>query len=319
MSQSSSDPSAAAKPGAQEKPGADGPSAALQSLGQQLSSAREARGLSREALASQLNMGLEQLEALETGNIIRLPETVFIVAQARRVASHLQENIDGPIQALRRALLAKGGPARAAGSKTAISRTVQAAASSFGAAKAAATSATTVNKELRNNASATPAPAAAGGSTLAHLARGLAWIALLAGLGSLAGLGWGRWQQAQRQASRPSASRQSASAPPVAKPAPAAPTAKAPAATTAAAASKASELVLSAPNGASWLAVDTIEGQSLFRGNFEGRRSFPIGRGLRVLAGRPDLVLVQPPGAASAQPMGTIEDVRERRYEPPAP
>ncbi|MFO7629094.1 MAG: helix-turn-helix transcriptional regulator [Prochlorococcaceae cyanobacterium] len=280
-----------------------------------MSSAREARGLSREALASQLNMGLEQLEALETGNRSRLPETVFIVAQARRVASHLQQNIDGPIQALRRNLPAQGGPSTAGSSQTAAPRKVQAAGSSLAGAKAAAAQATAVNQAPRSSASGTAAQVGAGGSPLAGLARAMAWIALLAGLGSLAGLGWSRWQQSQRQPSTPSLSAQPASAPPGATPAaPATATATATATTAAA-----SELVLSAPNGASWLAVETIEGESLFKGNFEGRRSFPIGRGLRVLAGRPDLVLVQPPGAAAAEPMGSIEDVRQRSYEPPAP
>jgi|1048.fasta_scaffold09701_3 cytoskeleton protein RodZ len=70
-------------------------------LGQSLQRAREARGLSREELTSRLHMGVEQLKALEQGDGAGLPEPVFVVAQARRVAARLDLNIDAEIAALR--------------------------------------------------------------------------------------------------------------------------------------------------------------------------------------------------------------------------
>lgn len=58
-------------------------------LGQSLREAREQSGLSIKALAGQLHMGEEQLHALESGDPERLPELVFVIAQARRVAAAL--------------------------------------------------------------------------------------------------------------------------------------------------------------------------------------------------------------------------------------
>jgi hypothetical protein len=115
----------------------------------------------------------------------------------------------------------------------------------------------------------------------------LAWAMLAAGLAA-AGV-WG-WQQRQRLI------------PPQAKPAsapiPARPAALQPA-----------ELLLSARQP-SWLEVRAAAGgPPLFRGRFSGERRFPLGSGLRLRAGRPDLVRVsvgdQPP-----RPLGTISEIR---------
>jgi cytoskeleton protein RodZ len=73
----------------------------LQRLGQRLAQARQARGLSLDEQADRLHMGSEQLRALEEGNRAELPEAVFVVAQARRVAASLGLNIDTEITALR--------------------------------------------------------------------------------------------------------------------------------------------------------------------------------------------------------------------------
>ena len=73
----------------------------LQSLGQRLAQARQARGLALEQQAERLHMGPEQLRALEEGNREELPEPVFVVAQARRVAASLGLDIDADIAALR--------------------------------------------------------------------------------------------------------------------------------------------------------------------------------------------------------------------------
>ena len=65
----------------------------LQEIGELLREARLKQGLSCEQLAQSLKMGSEQLQALEKGDLERLPEPVFIKAMTRRVASKL--NLDG--------------------------------------------------------------------------------------------------------------------------------------------------------------------------------------------------------------------------------
>jgi len=77
------------------------PIAALQGLGQALRQGREGQGLAIAELAQRLNMGQEQLQALEDGDADRLPEPVFVIAQARRVANTLAINVDAPLQTLR--------------------------------------------------------------------------------------------------------------------------------------------------------------------------------------------------------------------------
>ncbi|MCP9926492.1 helix-turn-helix domain-containing protein [Cyanobium sp. CH-040] len=74
---------------------------ALQQLGHRLAEARQACGLSLEEQADRLNMGREQLQALESGNRDVLPEAVFVIAQARRVANSLGIEINAEIEALR--------------------------------------------------------------------------------------------------------------------------------------------------------------------------------------------------------------------------
>ena len=73
----------------------------LQRLGQRLAQARQTQGISLDQQAERLHMGPEQLRALEEGNREELPEAVFVVAQARRVAASLGVNIDDDIAALR--------------------------------------------------------------------------------------------------------------------------------------------------------------------------------------------------------------------------
>jgi cytoskeletal protein RodZ len=74
---------------------------ALQQLGRRLAQARQACGLSLEEQADRLNMGREQLQALEAGDRDLLPEAVFVIAQARRVANSLGIEINAEIEALR--------------------------------------------------------------------------------------------------------------------------------------------------------------------------------------------------------------------------
>ena len=69
--------------------------------------------------------------------------------------------------------------------------------------------------------------------------------------------------------------------------------------------------------GPSWVEIATTGGTTLFRGTLEGQRSFPLGQGLRVLAGRPDLVTAQL-GGGPAQALGRIDQVQWRRFAPGA-
>jgi transcriptional regulator with XRE-family HTH domain len=73
----------------------------LLALGQKLREARSRRGLSQEELAERLHLGTDQLDALEQGDRLRLPEPVFVIAQAKRVAGSLGITIDEQVAALR--------------------------------------------------------------------------------------------------------------------------------------------------------------------------------------------------------------------------
>ena len=68
----------------------------------------------------------------------------------------------------------------------------------------------------------------------------------------------------------------------------------------------------------SWLEVKAEAGKVLFRGTFSGERRFPLGGGLQVLAGRPDLVQAQL-GTAPSRALGPIDQVRWQRFSAQAP
>ena len=69
----------------------------LKEIGDLLRQARTEQGLSCDQLAQSLKMGNEQLQALEKGDLERLPEPVFIKAMTRRVASKLGLDCDSLI------------------------------------------------------------------------------------------------------------------------------------------------------------------------------------------------------------------------------
>lgn len=73
----------------------------LAEIGAQLRQARMERGQSIAELAQRLNMGQEQLRALESAHRAQLPEPVFVIAQIRRVASTLGLDVESAIQELR--------------------------------------------------------------------------------------------------------------------------------------------------------------------------------------------------------------------------
>ena len=76
----------------------------LKEIGEQLRQARTDLGLSCDQLAQSLKMGSEQLQALENGDLEKLPEPVFIKAMTRRVASKLGLDCDPLISRLQSVL-----------------------------------------------------------------------------------------------------------------------------------------------------------------------------------------------------------------------
>jgi len=254
----------------------------LQRLGQRLEQARESQGLSREQQAERLRMGTEQLRALEQGDRAELPEAVFVVAQARRVAASLGVNIDAEISALRGNAAFQASP----------SRPPQAPPTSTPAAAG-------------SSISVPPAPPAA-----APTDRGRGPL-LLAAAAALALAGGGLLLRFGNTLTSPPLQPTA----PLLQPSP---TAEGNAASTGnPSTGGGSELVLRALQP-SWLEVRSAQGDVLFRGTLQGERRFPLNRELRVLAGRPDLVTASAPGQRG-QVLGPIEAVRWRSFRPSVP
>ena len=55
----------------------------------------------------------------------------------------------------------------------------------------------------------------------------------------------------------------------------------------------------------SWLEVEDRAGSTLYYGLLQGRRRFPLGEGLRLRSGRPDLIRIRV-GSQPEQPLGTV-------------
>ena len=234
---------------------------ALRCLGQALRQGREGQGLELAVLAARLNMGAEQIQALEEADASRLPEPVFVIAQARRIASSLAINIDGPLQTLRASGQFQAKPIKVA--------------------------------ELTQVAPTRPA------QIIGRLAITAA-ILVAAGAAS-----WQQWQRYQARPTQPQAQPQLLTEiPPVVR--------------ESGSGSLGPDQLQLTSSRPSWLEIKTKSGTTLFRGSFTGERRFPLGQGLEVLAGRPDLVRTQIGGGA-AQPMGAIDQVRWRSFKAPAP
>ncbi len=268
----------------------------LLELGTALQSARQAQGLTLPELAAKLNMGLEQLEALESGERERLPEPVFVVAQARRVSGALKLDLNPLIEALGRnpqfAAARNGLPSALRGSSASAAHGAPVAPQSV----------------------VTGAPMSAPWGARLQALLGVAAIGIAAiGLG--AGLRGG-WRLPDFTSLLPAPPSPKASN--QAKPAPAAKLEQQVKLPPAPGQEDATNKLVLVASGVSWLEVKTVGGQSLFRGNFSGERSFPLGQGLRVLSGRPDLVTVRL-GKAKPQRLGPIEQVIWRSFRVPAP
>ena len=259
-------------------PGTNPAPAELMALAAAIAQARLCAGLSVAQLAKRLNMGVEQLEALESGDLERLPEPVFVIAQARRIAQNLGVTIDGEIQALRQS-----------GSLNTRSIELQ-------------------NLRLKAETEDPRGPGANQAPRGGGMVPVLASLALASGVAAGSFALWQQWQGRQQQPiqAKPVLTKKAST-----KQAPAA--AKGQALTPAQ--TGATSLTLSSGNN-TWLEVKTLKGKQLFRGDFKGQQRFPLNQGLRVLAGRPDLVLVQV-GATAARPLGSISDVTWQTFAGP--
>jgi cytoskeleton protein RodZ len=260
----------------------------LMVLGQSLRSAREQRGLSSNALADQLHMGEEQLNALESGDPQRLPELVFVIAQARRVAAALGIDATPLVEPLKQ-LRSTIKPAPAPLSITEPSGRQR-------------------PRARLSPQSYTSQPRARGKGAGGGALRWMGSLALLAGIGAAGVWGWQQLPQraARRSAPQPAIPAKPAAAPVAAKPTPKPKPAPAPLPT---------ELNLSATQP-SWLTVRTAKGKVLFEGTFQGKRQFPLAGGLEVLAGRPDLVIVSQ-GNGPGKPLGPIDQIRWMNFSAP--
>jgi cytoskeletal protein RodZ len=249
----------------------------LVSLGRRLREAREARGIALPVLAEQNFLSPDRLEALETGDHTRLPERIYLLAQARRVARSLGLDADALVDPLVDLEL-PGNPR-------------QPARPGFSAPpQPAPAAAATVAPQP-------PAAHAREGSMAGGLRAGRATGIALA-LVAVAGLAWG-WQQLS----------------PGRAPAPTAGKARSGSGSQGAgAAVPAGTLELSGEQP-SWLEVRDGSGKSLFRGLFNGKARFSLERGLEVLAGRPDLVQARV-GSGPAEALGRIEQVRWESFGP---
>jgi hypothetical protein len=67
----------------------------------------------------------------------------------------------------------------------------------------------------------------------------------------------------------------------------------------------------------SWVEVRDVEGQVLYSGLLEKEARFRLGKGLRVLAGRPDLVTASVSGGAPRR-LGTINEVDWQEFVAPS-
>jgi cytoskeletal protein RodZ len=266
----------------------------LQKLGSTLAAARHQRGIDLEILAERLRIGASQLRALETGDHTHLPEGVFVIALARRVASALDLNIDEAVQALRGSRLMVRSQPRPSLPPVPTRRS-----------KPSPTGPLPPRREVSGpgqySTSQGPSP----------------WLwglpLVLGALGIAASLGFNAWQHYSR-AARPGSAAADANRSPAPPSRP-----KAPVAASAAAPPPATPTKLRLKSTeSSWIQVRQIDGKVIFEGTLTGEQTFPLGQGLEVLAGRPYAVLASV-GNGTARPLGPVDDLSWHRFKPTAP
>lgn len=271
-------------------PVGDEPIPELLRLGEQLAQAREKAGLSPEALAGRLRVEPRLLRALEQGDHGQLPEGVFIVALARRMAGSLNANVDEAIASVRGSRLMQHRPP----GRTPL---LEEARSSLPRGSAQAPSPSVGHPR----GPATPRPS-------------LRWRWPLAALLTASGA-TAAWLLAPQNPNRGPSS--PAAVPPTTRPAPTmqSPTPQAPSAgAPSPAAANADTLRLQAKEP-SWVEVRDADGRTIFEGTLSGEKSLPLGRGLEVISGRPYAVTAAI-GVAPGSPLGGVDDIRWKRFTP---
>ncbi len=255
----------------------------LNRLGTFLREERERRGISSATLATQLHMGEEQLQALEAGDGPRLPELVFVIAQARRVADALGVDVNPLVAPIKQqSQILKPAPSPLSSSKPA----------GRSQPRARLTAQNYTQGGVRQ---------AVGGSSL----RWFGSLALVAGVIAAGAWGWQRGPQLAKQLlpkpaaqlAAPAAVKTPATKPSISQAAPI------------------QELTVTASQ-TSWLTVRTSNGQQLYEGMFKGSRQFPLGSGLELRAGRPDLVKASL-GNGPDKPLGRIDQIRWVSFNAP--
>jgi cytoskeleton protein RodZ len=267
--------------------GAEHPIPELLQLGEQLKQARQTAGVSPEDLARRLRIEPRQLQAMEEGDHSRLPEGVFVVALARRMAGALQTDLEEAIHAVRQSrLMRRERPAKTDPS---------AGAGPWQPSPSVRSVASTARHEQ--------SPAAPSGS------RPWRWP-VLAALLATCGLA-AAWllSTRQRPGGHPKPAAATSSQAPAPTPASAPPSAPA----SVAAGPDSLRLIAREP---SWIEVREVNGRTLFEGTLTGEKRFPLGRGIEVIAGRPHAVTAAI-GPAPAAPLGGVADIRWKRFSPP--
>ena len=249
----------------------------LQEIGELLRQSRLEQGLSCEQLAQSLKMGSEQLQALENGDLQRLPEPVFIKAMTRRVASKLGLDSDPLITRLQDVL-----PAPKAANNFSSSLPGSCAANG-GVAKAGAS-----NRSQSTDSVFMP------------------WQRLaLAALAIGAVTGGAMVVASQRRSIEPASIKAATmlKQPTAPTPQPAAPQEK-----------SAGSISISSKEP-SWLSIRNGEGEVVYEGTLSDSKSLPAESNLEIYAGRPDLVLISN-GDGAPRPLGPIDQVRWYKLNP---
>lgn len=254
---------------------------ALQALGAELRSARLERGLSLPDVVARLHLRPEQLEALEAADAADLPEPVYVIAQAQHVGSFLGLDTEPLITPLRTASAASS-PRSAPWTKPLVTGPPASTGTDRFRALTQRDSGSAKHNRRR---------APAGSFPTGPLLKGAVLLAAL-GSGALILL---RDSSGNAPVAAPASERQPARTP------------ERPAAT-------ATQLVLRSTTP-SWMEVRGSDGATLFRGTFSGEKSFPLGGGLDVLAGRPDLVIATLASRPAAR-LRPIDQVKWHRFGP---
>ncbi|MCP9840329.1 helix-turn-helix domain-containing protein [Synechococcus sp. J7-Johnson] len=271
---------------------------ALVSLGKTLAEAREAQGIPLAVLAEQNYLSADRLSALESGDHTRLPERIYLIAQARRVATSLgldadqltESLLDIHLPGVSRRSAPSPAPTSAGQPSGTVARVSLAAPAMAPRDPSSAAQLPSIQKPGRR------------GRLTWLLAGGAGVLALVAGLA----IGTKQIQPSSSNLAKP-ASTTSESV----KPASSAKPADSAKPVDPAKPSQGSLLLSS--REPSWLEVRNGEGKELFRGLFTGTGTFSLGAGLEVLAGRPDLITVTT-ASGQSQTLGTIEQISWHQF-----